>query len=61
MTPTPRVWVLGGATALSIISTVVLAIAPGEGPLEARAILVGGFAAMTALMAYMTWLATRGR
>jgi hypothetical protein len=58
---TPRVWVLGAATVLSVISTIVLAVAPGEGPIEARVILVGGFAAMTALMAYMTWLATRRR
>lgn len=58
---TPRVWVLGAATVLSILSTVILAIAPGEGPIEARGLLVGGFAVLTALMGYMTYLARRGR
>jgi hypothetical protein len=56
---TPRVWVLGAATVLSSVSTVTLAVAPGEGPPEVRVLLVGGFAVLAALMAYMTWLARR--
>jgi len=55
----PRVWVLVAATVLSVVSTVLVAVAPGEGPAEARAILVAGFAALAALMGWMTWRTLR--
>jgi hypothetical protein len=45
--------IYAAATLLSIASTVVVAVAPGEGPFIARAILVGGFAVLAVLMAML--------
>jgi len=50
---TLRRGIYGAATLLSVISTIAVAIAPGEGPLAARLVLGGGLAILAVLMAFL--------
>jgi hypothetical protein len=52
-----RFWIPAVTAVLSIVSTVLVAVAPGKGPPEARAVMVAGFAVLSGLMAYLAWLA----
>ena len=50
---TVRRGIYGAASLLSVISTIVVAVAPGEGPFAARAVLAGGLAILAVLMALL--------
>ncbi len=55
-----RFWIAAVTAVLSAASTVAVAVADGEGPAEARAVLVAGFAVLTVVMGFLAW-ASRGR
>lgn len=50
---TLRRGIYGAATLLSVVSTILVAVAPGEGPFIARAVLAGGLAVLAVLMAML--------
>jgi hypothetical protein len=50
---TLRRGIYAAATLLSVVSTIAVAVAPGEGPFAARAVLAGGLAILAVLMAFL--------